>query len=1482
MANILTLEDSIFNSQTLSQQLEEENETEVFNPLSEVETIKAQELAIAIDGDENEIREARANGDTNHTSVAKVDGSEFDYNLSIDRAYNDGLKPEDIAEIIQNRKDKGEDMGLPEYMLMQNLMLSDNDINPYGARTLTNMETWNRLIKREIEDNDQSGLSKALTFLDVNILREITIGAFENVTFRSNREGVDIREAFTSLKPSEFEEWAKEYVKERKSEGIFSTDSIWNLHKSANDALYVGNDPMAGANAVFGVADIATLGYLKGATTLSTALKAGKNSNVANKLLSLTKVRRPIDAVSVIKGEVPAANVLSKSVDDMGIQVDEIAAGRNLPEELDPVQGPSARPSGVTLRQNNRKTVLMEKIEEMNRRGSFGEYVSASTIAKAADDIAVKIANRTNDVVVNSRKIFDEGSDDYKVVVRMGKNGSGAPFRLKRDAEAIAEGDPSLKVVKREEGNGYFIETEQRVDILKLPEAADRFDKGGIIGDSINKMFGPATVRLGDKIGGKFMQAEAGQALVGDLVKPYQKTINAVKGVERTNLSDFMTQLRDGELSYLRKAPTKESFEALYKTMYGSVPSQKALEAYDALIDISDTSWQIRSSDRLKKVVAEGGVYAEFTDDFADIVYRVDNVKVKLPDDELVLDFATGRSIRKAELNPDQIVFKVPSTYMDHLFVTNVKSTRALERVDVMPYNVGGPRTNAEFRWFVGTTKEQTLVSGNKISGGFKTLLGSFGKEQAQLAVLQINNITRKVKALMDTQGVDDIGKLALSKPEYDDLGDVIRQNNSWNKHIVDYEDLVTLGTKYNFKFKEEFVAKARDEKVSIVDQGEDISLGGTTYGEVVGTRLNTKRGDTPLFEFGGKEAVNASPVSAIADQFGSEVFGYTNRAASQNAIVGWTKLADNNPNIVEFPKGVPESDFLNRFLGAKVTKTGKFNDTAAQLREQQDVIKRRLNQPTWLSDKWESFSNSVAENVFEKSGMKVDLSKTDPSSTLMKVGFYSKFGFLNPDQFFLQSLHALTIAAVSPVQGMKALGLTAPLLIITNIPVGPTRNLAIKRLSKSKLIDEDELTSLIRYIDESGRNKIDTNILEVQSPQKFGVASNLTAKAVDNANKFLDKTTIFFKEGERATRMSAITTAFLEHRVKRPLIDALSPEGKLWITNREQDLSYRMTTSSRSFAQSGPMRVPTQWLSFSLRALENIAVGRNFTAGERIRMFAAMGPMFGLTGLGLGKSTGYVTEKLGYDPQDPETVKMFNRIKYGAVDALLSELLGTETAYATRVAPVDQLVDTYRKLFDDEFMTVLAGPSGEIARDMYKVATSAFAAMFKGQGELAREDLTQLVRNVSSFDKGVKIKELIETGNYRSRTRKLSVGDLDPITAASVLFGATPAPVQNFYDLNEMIYKETKVVRDFEKRMRAKSDYAIRLLTEGSKDDMLKGEKLFYEINDELWAQPFSNQIKVQIQKRLARGETFPDMIKNATRLGLEYDAQVFQQQQQ
>lgn len=1481
MVSLLTLDDQIFNEQVLMESLVGPQINKPYNPNSQVERTKAQEISIATDLPVDQIEAEREVGDDSSEVIAKNESLNFDYALAINQAYQDGLPPETIAAIIEERKEKGEDMSLSEYMLVQHLMLSDGDINPYAARTLTNMETWNRLMQQAIEENDQSGIGKVLSFFDVNVLREITIGAFENVTLRSNREGETIRAAFNQMKPEEFEKWALEYIDERKDEGIFSSDSIWNLYKTANDATYLGDDPMSGVYALFGAADIATLGTSRLVTKPASAL-----ARQTGKVLGVTKAKKPVDVIATLGDEVQAAGVASKLVDDIGAQTDEINAGRTLPEELDPVSGPNARPSGATVRDHTVKTRLTEELELANRRGTFGEYVPRASIEALALRTAQSIAKKTNNVAltrsVKPLSVVDEGSDDYKIVVRMGKDKTGGFFRRKMDAEAIAKNDPALKVVKREEGRGWYLETEKRLDISDLPESMQIVQKSDFIRDSINKVFGAATVRLGDKLGAKFLQAESGQALIGDLVKPYQKKINKVKGKELENLSDFMTQLRDGELSHMRQAPSVASFESMYKTMYGSAPSKATTEGYEALIDILDTTWQIKSSERLKRAVAADGVFLEMTDEFGNVAYKVAQSQI---DDEFILDLATLRPIRKDKLKGDQIVYKVPETFMDHLYFVNPKGVRVLERVDIMPYNIGGPRTNSEFRWFLGTAKEQRLASGKQVSIGFKTLLGSFGKDQILLARTQLNNITREVKKLLDENGIDDIAELSLSKADYDELGNVIRANNTWNKHVTDLEDLQRLAQAHKFNFTEEFVAKARDEKISISEAGGDPTRFGLSVGEDVSVKMNNlgmKRGDTPLIEFGGKSATNANPISAIADQFGSEAFGYANRAASQSALVGWNKLAEANQGLInnwDRVSALPKNDFLGRLLEAEVTKTGKFNDVAAQLRETQDVIKRRLNQPTWLSDKWESFTRSATEFVFEKTGFKWDLAATDPSSQLLKVGFYSKFGFLNPDQFMLQGLHSLTIAGISPTSGIKALGLTTPMFVIANTK-GAARQTAIKRLAGMSGLSEDELNTLVRYIDESGRNIIDNQVIELQAPQKFGAASTLTGKAQASVGRLLDKSTIFFREGERFSRMTGIITAFLEHRAKRPDIDPLSPSGKTWITNREQDLTFRMTSASRSFAQSGPMRVPTQWLTFSLRAMENIVVGRNFTAGERARMALVMGPMWGLTGLGIGRTAGYVTEKMGYASDDPQAVEMHNMVKYGLFDQILGWGLGTETAYAQRAAPLGQVTDTYRKLFDESLITTLFGPSGEIAEDFYSAGINAIRAMLGGRTEMVREDLTQLVRNLSTVDKVVKIRELIETGNYRSRTRRLVVGGLTTRDAAAVLMGATPAPVQNYYDYQEMVFKKNEKYREIRTRLKAKADRAMSLLTEGDQEDFLRGSKLWEEINDELWSMPLTNELKISLQNSLINAGQIPDIMRNAHKLNLGYSAGLLQQQ--
>ena len=461
---LMKLSDQVFNENFLKDQAAKQPEEKPYNPLSEVERNRSQEVAITTGAPLDVVEAQREQGDLSTTVDAKVNGLNVDFAMEIDKAYNEGMSADDVANLIKQKSEKGEDLGLSEYMLIQNMMLGDNDVNPYAARTLTNMSIWNNLMTQAIEENDQTGISKILTFLDVNVLREFTIGAFENVTFRSNREGTDIREAFNSLKPEEFEEWAKEYIEERKDEGIFSEDSIWNLYKQANDATYLGDDPMAGWMFLFGGLDVATLGASRTVRAGATAaVQAGRTTiatapEVASKLSSITKVRKPVDAVAVMADETEAAKTLGKMTDDVGAQTDQVNAGRALPEDLDPVKGPIERPSQAQLRDHTLKNRIIEDMETANRRGSFGEYLPRGTIEEVAKQTAEKITKRINNVVLNTYTKFDQGSDDYKIVVRMGKDGSGAAFRRKMDAEAIAKNDPSLRVVKKEQGRGWFIE----------------------------------------------------------------------------------------------------------------------------------------------------------------------------------------------------------------------------------------------------------------------------------------------------------------------------------------------------------------------------------------------------------------------------------------------------------------------------------------------------------------------------------------------------------------------------------------------------------------------------------------------------------------------------------------------------------------------------------------------------------------------------------------------------------------------------------------------------------------------------------------------------------------------------------------------------------------------------------------------------------------------------------------------------------------
>lgn len=1487
MDRIYTLQDLLENEAILAESLGPE--TPETAPFGGVRLTKTQEVAL---GSGVSFEEAQVVVDSGNEAqaVQTVLASTPSVDETISRGYQEGLSAEETLQQVEDQIKKTGEMSLREYSLLQSLLLTDGEINPDAARSLTNLDILNQVVTREIEASDDGWLTSIAKGADVWLLRGILLGTFEDLTFRTDREGVEIRDAVSSMPPDEFRQWVEGYVADRRKEGIFSEDFVGNLYSIQEDAYFMGNNPSASAFAILSLFDI---------------IPALKGLSGVGKAADLARARTAVDKIAVARGEVAGAEAAAKLVDDLGVQIGEITAGRTLPEDLDPTPSPQTRIANPTFRNATRKNVIVEEYEQLNRQGSFGYLFDRATLEAAAAETAEAIRKRVNDVVVTTRRLYDEGSNNYRLVVRMGKEGSGEPFRLKADAEAIVGNDPSLRVVRSprvfdEQGNaiekladveegkvytvkpeGWYIEAETRLDVFEMVPEFEKAEAENFILRSVRSVFEASTTRLPKSVSSNILSAESAVALGRETIKPVVAKFKKLGVSEINGLDNVMEQLRDGEYSWMRQAPDTPTFEAMYELLNGVRPSKKTVEAYHALIDLSDATWHFKASERLNRVAAAGGEMITIRPDYETLGYRLrNNSEIG---EELVLDLTTGVSRKVNELQPDAIVYKVPEHVENHLYVVNTKKARVPERIDVMPYNVGGPRTNEGLRWFIGSTQHTLLKgTGTKSSTGFRTLLGSFGEKQARQATKELNNIVGKVKELLERYGLDDIRDLNLSRADFEDLGRVIRENNSWHKHVTDLDDLKRLANDYNFKFTEEFNARFRDEEVSIDDMGQDITLASANYGEVSMIRGSSKRGDTPLLEYGKGKVTNASPVKAISDQFNSEAFGYANRNASQNAIIGWVKLAEKSPN-VKFQKGIPENDYLARMLTAEIGDAP--TDVVRQLREQREVIKRRINQPTWLSIKWKNLTNDIAEYVFDKSGIKMDINGADPASQLMAVGFYSKFGFLNPDQFVLQALHTATIAMISPIHGTKGGMLAIPMSVLTHPMLSAeAKAKALKSLYKVPGVDADEIKGLVEYIQQSGRAIIDMEVAELQGPQRNGVASTMTERAKNIAKDALDTSALFFKEGERLSRMTGIITAYLEHRAKRPGINPLSKEGREWIVNREQDLTFRMTSQSRSVLQDGWRRVPTQWWSFTRQALVNMTISRDFTVGEKIRMAVIMGPVYGMTGIGAGKMTGYFMEKMGYDPTDPATVEKFNNYKYGFLDMFLSDMLGVDTAYAQRVAPIGQVQDIWQKMWEENLFSNAFGASGDIGTDILSGVLNTLRLGYSGQGASLGESVLQVARNISTVDKIAKIKEITETGQYRSRRGRTAVTGLPPEAGAAILFGATPAAVVNTYDYNEIIRAGTEKERETRTEFQSRAANALYYLTKGDRDDMLHGTKLWEEMIADLYARPLAPSVRDSILRSLLNANSMPEIMRNAIRHGSRtaFEATLVSQQRQ
>ena len=1347
------------------------------------------------------------------------------------RGYESGKSVDQLsAEVASNGIKREDILSNKEFVAEQGLTLDDYEYSAVESRIAANMQVAQEITQNRMQAiGEEKGMfGRSLDVVDRFVRAVSPIGVYEDITADTESNGRIILDNAAKLSPAEFKVWFEGFADEVGQEGIFRENTLSAFEELSGEIAGAGFDPMKGSNQLFAAVDVAT------SFTLGVAVK-GVKSIIKPSLKSST----PVGRVSAIKGPEAGSEAAAKILER---SPDPVTLGNVAPSVLDVAPQPVRVPQSRFVQKMSENKIATE-MDDLFQKGAFGRVATKEAVA----DAAAKIAERRTKNISSPAfdwKYFDQGLGNYVTAVRFGRAMDGTPFKplangeapesVKRYLDDIKTRAPEAEIVPVNPDDlrqGYVIEVKERINTSGLQEAIDEVQglSGGWVRNTIgrvmnNSIMGSTALRDVQRLETLNNMGESARAAVKQYVlNPYLRAMESLSPKETYTIQRVYGELRDGADAALRLRYNEAEFRNKYIEMHPSnaEPSAKAYEAFQAVATVEEADYLLKSTNMLQRYIEKGfnNTVQVFDGYFAPakIVARTD-----IPADARIIDGQSGVSLRLTELGDEDFpVWKLDKpTSNGQEYVITPKQVRMIDPTDVMGYNPGGSRVNPLLNYFV-------VLGGKRL----KSLMGAFSEKQARLAKEQLTNL----KKAIETGSIDDA---------------LVRSNNDWNPGIQSADDLRKFMADEGWDFtKGDINVKGRNDDIidaEVDGEGVFVGLRADDY-----IQNDLRRNDKVLLDFGGGRAYNEDPVNSVLSQFGQSAFTYSNRAYSRNAMVGWVKRVQESGRSW-LPANVSSNNYEELFRKAEVTGTDEF---ARRMRELQEITGRKLNMKDDFALTMEGYGQVAAEYVFDKTGMKFDLAG-DPSNTLLKIGFQSAFGFFNASQAFLQSFHATTIMAISPVHGFKGAALVPAMRGAINAYEKGAGQEAIKRFAKAAEISEKEAEEWFEFVRTSGRAVVEGDAIEDGTAIGWGIsgwkgenlqysktaaAKNVASKLV---NKGLDAGVMPFQFGERLTRYTAMNTAILEFKNKYPGVSLLNDRARMWITRREQDLTFNMNSSARAKAQSGYLKVPTQWLSYSLRASEAVFVGRNFTPAERARLAAILLPFYGLAGFGASSAADYIAEKLGIQPDS----NLYIALKNGALDGLFAAL-GTDISVGQRLAPAGAFFDVYKNLTEGKFLEVIGGPSGEITRGLYESVMSAASSLRTGQTASLTEDVIQILRTPSGIDNVAKAIGIFNNGIYRSKTGVALPFEMTVSEGVTALLGFAPQRVTEFYNRKTDMFADTKKLGTFRKDVNRDAERIFQLL-EGDTNDIDQAIRLFEELNVRITFSGFSQTDQLSLRK--------------------------------
>ncbi len=1385
------------------------------------------------------------------------------------------VEAEEAATTLQDQSKKGADLiSVGDYFDNQFHAMDNPALT--SAQNLASMKY--QLTVEKLTDAIQTRTAKTtagsvLNWFDRYILRQFPIGAYEDLRQKRTNVSEEFARAIAgNMSLQEYEVLLDSRLEEYLEQGVLFADNPQAVADLYATIERFGNDDLAVTEAIIGAIDLFPFvsgGFRIGAKTVKAGSKAFDDAVRARYKVEVEKIGKTLKDVSQSPTSSTRAGALNGP--DAATEVAENIAARSDDVENLSSMGPSladplsdnapVRPLGQAAMNNHTATRVTQEAYEYVRR-FMGDIYDETLIQEYITTRVANLTSTLNRGVINSK--LDDRTN--KLTVLLGHPRTGKALS-KEAAERYAEDIPEASVVAINADKGaYAIQIDEVVnmdDFIKSDKYAELQHVEGVTGKLFAKIFQQLPTsgyHLLDNADATNLayRAEGGAVYLNKLNEPLLEPIKKLSGRQIDDIGDILKRLQSEDLASQRNWFSEDEFIDLWKADHkGAAPSPKVLAGYKALVDLSDHTYHLRATSLLRRMQANGYRRILVGDR-----YLAGKKLDRLPSDvNEFIDAETGIRFYRDEYDgPMSNVFEIDMDMGGIRHVVDTRTIKPLEPEDALGYNAGGPRVNPEATDFV--------VMLDKDGNPLKVALSASSTKSASLAAQQMTTLYRAMKA----GGLTD---------------DLVKANNKWYPALTKAKDFEDFAVEAGLRLDEDdlqFAVKRRDENIFTAGK-ENVFVPNASITEFA--IYSNRRNDKPLIHFGGVSTANDNPINGILNQVNTESrrLAFSNYNDAIQVSLGKKIKQMSEPDS-------PNIDYRSYYRNIEnYLPKDSSNAIIRKIYERKRITDLRMGVEGW-GDRWATrVAQDMSNLIYDNIGVKFN--PRNPAHSLTNFGFKTTF-FGDPFQMLLQSAHSINIVAMAGLDdGIKGAVMGRFLLKSLKLD-GKELDIMVDRMAKQFGYSKQEMTEIRQLFIDSSRYEVDpTNLVEgYQAPtNSISRAQGKKSRvAGNNLNKLWEKTSnagmYFFNKGEQIQRVTAFGAAVRKWKAQNTG-SILSPEGRTWVTNKEQAYSLNMTNMSRASIQQGLLRVPTQFYSYMLRSFEGIFIGKDLTPAERMKLAVMVGPFYGMTGIGMTSAASSSVEALNtYLPQNLQVEAGsdgYRLIKNGPIDALFAwaddRLFGDrapEVSIASRVSLGDGVVDTFRNYRDANIFEIIGGAGGGKAGQTLVDFAQTLGAIKRGDDILVGEKTMELFRNMKFIDNLSKAYGIWQYGIYSSKTGARVDANFTNMDALFAAAGIPLEEVQQVYDSKDIIYNSNQTYRKYSKEI----DNRINLFWDAvNRDDPEYANEILESIQisvSRMTGLPpeLRSKLRDQVMRGFSETTTF-ERVEQLRRMGMNFEAE-------